>query len=166
MIPLFVFFYFYLSIFKAIKYAVHMGALRNIELNELNEVNEVNEGNEERNPKQENLPSLEDLKITFKFSKGLFGLYLIYLFTILPGCIAMIIDINQKWPLYSLLYPWLFFRLCSAAFPIIFPFLNSSIRFGYKEAIDRFVLRKKKLLIKPKRKPLHVRKKRIFKTKL
>ena len=67
-----------------------------------------------------------------------------YLFTILPGCIAMIIDINQKWPLYSLLYPWLFFRLCSAAFPIIFPFLNSSIRFGYKEAIDRFVLRKKK----------------------
>ena len=72
MIPLFVFFYFYLSIFKAIKYAVHMGALRNIELNELNElneVNEVNEGNEERNPKQENLPSLEDLKITFKFPK-------------------------------------------------------------------------------------------------
>jgi len=38
----------------------------------------------------------------------------------------------------------MFFRLCSAATPVVYPLFHPSIRSGYKNAIDRYVLRKKK----------------------
>jgi len=157
MIPLLVLFYFYSAIFKAIKYAVHMRAFGALEINE--------ELNLEEN-KQENEINLEELRQTFKFSKGLFVMFIMYLFTLIPLCLSLVIDSNQEKPSYFLMYPWVFFRLCSAATPVVYPLFHSSIRHGYKEAIDRYVLRKKKLLIKPKRKPLQIKKKRIMETKL
>ena len=148
MVPIAVLFYFYSAIFGRINYAVKMRVVRTLETKD--EINsDINEKEKET--------SLDELKIAFKFSKGLFVMYLMYLFTIFPLCFTMIVDIDQEWPAYIHLYPWLFFRLCSAATPVVYPFFHSSIRDGYKEAIDRYVLRKKKLLIKPKRKPLQIR---------
>ena len=131
-IPISVLFYVYLAIFRAIKYAVEIRSVRGV----------IENTEENNNPEQKT--NLDDLKQTLKFSKGLFGLYLMYLFTMLPVCLMMIIDINQELPSYYLIYPWIFFRFCSAVTPIIFPLTHSSIRFGYKNTIDRFVLRKKK----------------------
>jgi len=37
----------------------------------------------------------------------------------------------------------MFFRLCSAATPVIYPLFHSSIRLGYKNAIKKLILRKK-----------------------
>jgi hypothetical protein len=84
-----------------------------------------------------------------------------YIFTIFPLWIILLVDIEQEWSSYLHQYPWMFFRLCSAATPVVYPLFHPSIRSGYKNAIDRYVLRKKRLLIKPKRKPIQIRKKRI-----
>ena len=126
--------YFYLAIFKAIKYAVEMDAVGSHEINE--------EINPEKN--SENKINLDDLKQAFKFSKGLFIMYIMYSLTIIPLCLMLIIDIDQEWPDYLHQYPWMFFRLCSAATPVVYPLFHPSIRSGYKNAIDRYVLRKKK----------------------
>jgi len=165
MIPLIAMFYFYLSIFKSIQYTVGMWAMR---AKDTDDTHMIALGNLTVNAekKQTNKTNLEDLKIILKFTKGLFVMYLMYTFTIFPLCLMMIVDIDQELPAYFHMYPWMFYRLCSSLTPIIYPLFHSSIRFGYKEAIDRYVLCKKKLLIKPKRKPLQIKKKRIMETKL
>jgi hypothetical protein len=150
-VPLIAMLYFYLAIFKAIKYAVEMDAVGAHEINE--------EINPEKN--SENKINLDDLKQAFKFSKGLFIMYIMYSLTIIPLCLMLIIDIDQEWPDYLHQFPWLFYRLCSAATPVVYPLFHPSIRSGYKNAIDRYVLRKKKLLNQPRLKPIHIRKKRM-----
>ena len=155
-VPLIAMLYFYLAIFKAIKYAVEMDAV------EIDAVG-AHEINEEINPEKnsENKINLDDLKQAFKFSKGLFIMYIMYSLTIIPLCLMLIIDIDQEWPEYLHQFPWLFYRLCSAATPVVYPLFHPSIRSGYKNAIDRYVLRKKKLLNQPRLKPIHIRKKRM-----
>jgi len=120
-----VLFYFNYAIFKTINFAVKMGAVRGLEINE--------EINPEEN-KQENKIYLEDLRKTFKFSKGLFVLFLMYSFTLFPMCFMMAIDHNQKLPSYFLMYPWVFFRLYSATTPVVYPLFHSSIRHCYKKS--------------------------------
>ena len=160
MVPIAVLSYLYSAIFGRISFAVKMKVMGTLETKD-----EINlESNPEIN-EQENETGLDELRIAFTFSKGLFVMNLMYLFTILPMCFTMIADTDQEWPAYIHLYPWLFYRLCSAATPIVYPLFHSSIRRGYKQAIDRFVLRKKKLLIKPIPKPAQKRKK-IMETKL
>ncbi len=151
-----VLFYFYFSIIKCIKYAINLGAIRSLKIKN-NE--EICLQNEEISPVNE--PNIDDLRLTLKFSKGLIVMYIMYIFTIFPLWIIVLVDIEQEWSSYLHQYPWMFFRLCSAATPVVYPLFHPSIRSGYKNAIDRYVLRKKRLLIKPKRKPIQIRKKRI-----
>jgi hypothetical protein len=82
--------------------------------------------------------TLCELKTTFRFSKGLFVMFFIYACTILPMCAVMVIDINQNMSAYVHLYPWLFFRLCSAVTPIVYPMFHSSIRRGIFKMFKRF----------------------------
>jgi len=164
MIPLIAMFYFYLSIFKSIQYAVGMWAMRAKDPDDTHMVALENlTVNEEINPeekKQTNKTNLEDLKIILKFTKGLFVMYLMYTFTIFPLCLMMIVDIDQEFPAYFHMYPWMFYRLCSSITPIIYPLFHSSIRFGYKEAIDRYVLcRKKQDSVENKEAPIEMKKK-------
>jgi len=151
-----VLFYFYFSIVKSIKYAIHLGENRGLKTGN-NE--EICLQDQEISPVNE--PNIEDLRLTLKFSKGLIVMYIMYIFTIFPLWIILLVDIEQEWSSYIHQFPWLFFRLCSAATPVVYPLFHPSIRSGYKNAIDRYVLRKKRLLIKPKRKPIQIRKKRI-----
>jgi len=149
-----VLFYFYFSIIKCIKYAINLGAIRSLKIKN-NE--EICLQDDETTP----VTNLDDLRLTLKFSKGLIVMYIMYIFTIFPLWIIVLVDIEQEWSSYLHQYPWMFFRLCSAATPVVYPLFHPSIRSGYKNAIDRYVLRKKRLLIKPKRKPIQIRKKRI-----
>jgi hypothetical protein len=71
-------------------------------------------------------------------------MYIIYIFTIFPLWFILLVDIDQEWPDYLHQYPWMFFRLCSAVTPFVYPLFHPSIRSGYKNAVDRYVLRKKK----------------------
>ena len=154
-------FYFYYSIIKCIKYAIKTRFAGVLVMKQNEEICYQDE-----EISSENKTNLEELRQTLRFSKGLIVMYIMYIFTIFPLYMIVIIDINQDWPAYIHRYPWMFFRLCSTATPVVYPLFHSSIRLGYKEVYDRFILRKKKLLVKPKRKPLHIRKKRILETKL
>jgi len=150
-----VLFYFYFSIVKSIKYAIHLGENRGLKTGN-NE--EICLQDQEISPVNE--PNIEDLRLTLKFSKGLIVMYTMYAFSIFPLCIFLIIDNKKQWPAYLHQYPWLFYRLCSAVTPVVYPLFHPSIRSGYKNAIDRYVLRKKKLLqLRPK--TIQIRKKRM-----
>ena len=118
-------------------------ASENIELKQ----NEEEETAAEKTNETEKETNLDDLRKAFSFSKGLFIMYTLYACTLFPLCLVAIIDIDQEWPPYFDMYPWLFSRLCSAATPVIYPLFHPSIRHGYKTAFDRYVLRKKRLLI-------------------
>jgi hypothetical protein len=132
-----VLFYFYFSIIKCIKYAINLGAIRSLKIKN-NE--EICLQDDETTP----VTNLDDLRLTLKFSKGLIVMYIMYIFTIFPLWIILLVDIEQEWSSYIHQFPWLFFRLCSAATPVVYPLFHPSIRSGYKNAIDRYVLRKKK----------------------
>ncbi len=67
---------------------------------------------------------------------------LMYSLTTIPFCIIWVIDANQEMSEYYLLYSWLFFKLCSAATPVVYSLFYSSISQSYKFFIYRFILHK------------------------
>ena len=120
MFPITVMFYFYWSIFEGIIYRIQLKQDEELKLEVMNANETTNETVEvatEPSPVDEET-SLNELKIALKFSKGLI---VMYAFTIFPLCILMVIDIDQEWPASAHMYPWLLFRFCSAATPIVYP---------------------------------------------
>ena len=136
--------FFYIRIFQGINHAVKMNAVCKVSLrNNEEKIEEKEELHIEiKGIPSENLKTIDDLKKTLKFSKGLFVMYLMYSLTTIPFCIIWVIDANQEMSEYYLLYSWLFFKLCSAATPVVYSLFHSSISQSYKFFIYRFILHK------------------------
>lgn len=106
------------------------------------------------NPEPDHLNErVDELKKTLKLLKGLVLSFVITIFTFVPFLIISNLDFEQNWPAYIHLYSWLFFRLCSAINPIIYPIYYSSFLEGYlivyyhtfyKKKIAQLKLKKRK----------------------
>ena len=51
---------------------------------------------------------------------------------------------EHTWPAYAHLYPYVFFRLCASATPIIYPLFHSSFWKGYKNVYEHVVYSKRR----------------------
>ena len=109
-----------------------------LELKELNEPSTINKIE----------TSMEELKISFRFAKGLVVMFCMYAFSTLSLWTIVIIDINKKMHPYFYMYPLLFIRSCGTAMPIVFPLFHTTLRRGYANVFRLVCLPKKKKEIK------------------
>lgn len=151
-LPIFCLTFFYGSIFFRIKRAISLGLSQRLNNSSFRERTII------QSPHNE---TLNDLKQTMKFSKGLFVSFSIYAVALIPFGLIRVIDIEDELPRYFHLYPWLFYRLCSSINPIIYPLFHSSFLYGYRNVLNlitfgkKFNLRKKRSNIKNRPKNFH-----------
>jgi len=82
--------------------------------------------------------NLKDLIVALSLSKGLFISFSILALTITPFFVVSVFDFEKVWPTSLHLYAILFFRLCAAVNPIIYPLFHSSFWKGYKNVFRTF----------------------------
>ena len=82
--------------------------------------------------------NLKDLLVALSLSKGLFISFSILALTITLFFVVSVFDFEKVWPTSLHLYAILFFRLCAAVNPIIYPLFHSSFWKGYKNVFRKF----------------------------
>lgn len=128
--------FFYLSMFDRIKQMIRIRQAEDLGMIQLKNIKAPDIHNH-------NKLGVNELKSALSFAKGLFVMYFMYALTALPLCIIVVIDMDQIMPAYVHMYPWLFFRLCAAATPVVYPLFHASICRGYEDIFSLVFMCKK-----------------------
>ena len=132
----------YMKIFTTIKKAISLGLSATTEQKPSNEIEQ--EEDVKLDSSKESEKKSNNLTLALSISKGFFINFTFVALSIGPFFVASVFDFDKTWPAYAHLYPYVFFRLCASANPIIYPLFHSSFWKGYKNVYEHVVYSKRR----------------------